>query len=200
MKTGRPLKYETAEEMQAAIDTWFDSFEGEEGLYPTMSGLAHFLGFSDRQSLYDYKEREEFSGVLEECSKKINSYRPKRKLGIKYINHSQYHRDKYRKDPITNIRTRVNAHLRNALKNDSPTSSDLPYTIEDLKKHLESLFDDDMSWDNMDEWHIDHIQPVSSFNFNSKDCKDFKKCYALDNLQPLWAKDNLQKGSIYAGT
>ena len=31
---------------------------------PTITGLALFLGFENRQSLYDYREKEEFSGVI----------------------------------------------------------------------------------------------------------------------------------------
>jgi len=36
--------------------------------------------------------------------------------------------------------------------------------------------------------------PMSVFNIISYDCEDFKKCFQLSNLQPLWAKDNLRKG------
>ena len=71
----------------------------------------------------------------------------------------------------------------------------LGYTVEELYKSLESHFTDGMSWDNMDEWHIDHIKPVVLFNFTTYDCEDFKKCFALENLQPLWALDNLKKGA-----
>ena len=50
-----------------------------------------------------------------------------------------------------------------------------------------------MNWDNYGEWHVDHIIPKSSFNFSSKHDKEFKECWALDNLQPLWAEDNIAK-------
>ena len=73
------------------------------------------------------------------------------------------------------------------------------YTGKELYKHIESLFTDGMSWDNMGDWHIDHIRPVASFNFTTTECEDFKKCWALENLQPLWAKDNLSKGSKWNG-
>ena len=70
---GRPLKYKTAEELQQAIDEWFDSFESKDGVYPTMSGLAYHLGFSDRQSIYDYKGREEFSCTIKRALLRIES-------------------------------------------------------------------------------------------------------------------------------
>ena len=52
-----------------------------------------------------------------------------------------------------------------------------------------------MSWDNYGEWHIDHILPDSSFYYVSTEDDEFKKCWALSNLQPLWAIDNLKKSN-----
>lgn len=69
------------------------------------------------------------------------------------------------------------------------------YTLTELMEHLESKFQPGMTWDNYGEWHIDHIIPKSSFNITSIDCDDFKKCWCLENLQPLWAKDNIKKSN-----
>ena len=46
-----------------------------------------------------------------------------------------------------------------------------------------------MSWENRNKWHIDHIIPVSSFDKSEK----ISIINSLDNLQPLWAEDNLKK-------
>lgn len=64
-----------------------------------------------------------------------------------------------------------------------------------LKKHLESLFIDGMSWDNYGQygWHVDHIIPLSSFDL--KDPTQQLMCTHWSNLQPLWWQDNLSKGS-----
>ena len=61
--------------------------------------------------------------------------------------------------------------------------------------HLEKQFKEGMTWNNYGYygWHIDHIRPVSSFNFNSYDDPEFKECWALSNLQPLWGKENISK-------
>ena len=67
------------------------------------------------------------------------------------------------------------------------------YTCEDLMTHLESQFKGGMSWGNKGKWHIDHIIPRSRFNVNSPEDAEFKECWALSNLQPLWAEDNLRK-------
>lgn len=73
----------------------------------------------------------------------------------------------------------------------------LDYTLQDLIVHLESLFKDGMTWQNMGKWQIDHIQPISSFNFNSYKDKEFKQCWKLNNLQPLWEIENKSKGNRF---
>ncbi len=69
------------------------------------------------------------------------------------------------------------------------------YTIDDLVQHLELQFTEGMTWEKFikGEIHIDHIVPKSSFVFDSPDDEQFKKCWSLSNLQPLWAIDNLRK-------
>lgn len=64
-------------------------------------------------------------------------------------------------------------------------------TISELKNHLESTFQDGMTWDNYGEWHIDHIKPCSSFNLEN--VEEQKKCFHYTNLQALWAIDNRKK-------
>ena len=56
-----------------------------------------------------------------------------------------------------------------------------------------------MSWDNYGEWHIGHIIPKVFFKYKSTDDIEFKYCWSLDNLQPLWAKDNLRKKTYIPG-
>ena len=73
------------------------------------------------------------------------------------------------------------------------------YTLQKLKEHLQKQFKSGMNWNNYGiyGWHIDHKRPVSSFDITSKCSEDFKKCWSLDNLQPLWAKENLSKGASW---
>ena len=84
-------------------------------------------------------------------------------------------------------------------KKEGRTFEILGYTKHDLKNHLESQFTEGMSFENYGEWHIDHIRPIASFNYDSTEHPDFKKCWALNNLQPLWAKDNMSKGNKWDG-
>lgn len=60
-----------------------------------------------------------------------------------------------------------------------------------LISYLESKFTEGMSWENYGKWHIDHIIPLSSADSEEQ---LYKLCH-YSNLQPLWAEDNIKKGS-----
>lgn len=80
------------------------------------------------------------------------------------------------------------------------------YTIEELKNHIEKLFEPWMTWENWGiynskiwnnndsktwKWQIDHIIPCSRFKYVSMEDEQFKKCWALENLRPYSAKLNI---------
>lgn len=67
------------------------------------------------------------------------------------------------------------------------------YGIGQLMRHLERQFQPGMTWDNYGQWHIDHKIPLAAFNIRDAESIDFKKAWALKNLQPLWAEDNHRK-------
>ena len=80
------------------------------------------------------------------------------------------------------------------------------YTFENLKQWLQCQFTDGMSMENYGDysgrhtgWQIDHIRPISSFNITSYDCDDFKKCWSLVNLRPLWTTTRIINGIEYLG-
>jgi len=43
--------------------------------------------------------------------------------------------------------------------------------------------------------HIDHKIPISAFNFTKSEHIDFKRCWALSNLQLLPARENIIKSN-----
>ena len=64
-------------------------------------------------------------------------------------------------------------------------------TFEQLEKYITGKLKDKMTFDNYGEWEIDHIIPVSSFDFTVRD--NIWKCFHYNNLQPLWFKENREK-------
>lgn len=73
----------------------------------------------------------------------------------------------------------------------------LEFSDAELVAHFEGLFEPGMSWENFGEWHIDHIRPLASFDTSSED--DMRLANRLENLRPMWAADNIAKGSLYNG-
>lgn len=114
----------------------------------------------------------------------------------------RYEKEKKNNDPVY----RLTSVFKNALtasikeKNICKTSKTfdiLGYTKEELIEHLTKLFEPNMSMENYGEWHIDHIIPISKFNYSSVNDNDFKECWSLSNLQPAWAFDNLTKNNRF---
>jgi hypothetical protein len=99
-------------------------------------------------------------------------------------------------DPQFVLDDRMSVNIRLALKRmkaGRSWESIVGYTLADLVSHLERQFAKGMCWANIGEWHIDHIRPRSSFQYTSDADPQFKACWSLANLQPLWAADNLKK-------
>jgi len=114
-------------------------------------------------------------------------------------------RDRERR--INDLKFKINHNIRCAIQKSLKSNKQgkhwehlVDYTLADLKKHLEKKFNkkNGHTWENYGEWHIDHIIPVSIFNFTKPEHPDFKRCWALSNLQPLWGPENMSKGAKIA--
>ena len=114
-----------------------------------------------------------------------------------YNLHAQKQRDLKTNRAISlNIKSRIYcAVLRSSARKVQSTIELIGCTIEELRSHLESQFVNGMSWDNYGRtgWHIDHIRPCASFDLS--DPVQQRQCFHYSNLQPLWAADNIRKGS-----
>mgnify|MGYP001132378696 CR=1 FL=1 len=112
----------------------------------------------------------------------------------------KYQQEKRDTDPkwkiMKNLRTRISTAIRGSRKSAS-TVSLLGCSVDELNKHLESQFTTGMTWDNYGYygWHVDHIKPCASFDLTLD--SEQKKCFHYTNLQPLWAKDNMNKSDKY---
>lgn len=68
-------------------------------------------------------------------------------------------------------------------------------SIPELVSHIENSFSTGMSWEKLGEIHIDHIKPINSFDLSN--IEQQKLAFNYTNLQPMWASDNIRKGSKY---
>lgn len=92
------------------------------------------------------------------------------------------------------LRSRLNHVLEHGTKS-KRTLELLGCTVEHLRKHLESKFQEGMSWTNYGfyGWHVDHIKPCDKFDLT--DPKQQEQCFHYTNLQPLWAIENFRKAN-----
>lgn len=99
------------------------------------------------------------------------------------------------------LNNRLNVLIRRSLikgtKNKRKKYDLLNYNYRKLKKHLNSTMPNGFTWqDFLDgKLHIDHIIPISAFNFDKPEHLDFKRCWALNNLQLLSKGDNIKKSN-----
>lgn len=101
------------------------------------------------------------------------------------------------KTPFGILNNRMRSAIRRGIKRGTSIRlwEVLGYTAQDLKRHIERQFHQGMTWDNANEWHIDHIIPLSSFTYSSINDDEFISAWSLPNLRPLWQKDNLTKSA-----
>lgn len=96
------------------------------------------------------------------------------------------------------IASEIRDNLTGLFRNPSKHKRILKYigcSLEELTAHLESKFQEGMTWENRGQfgWHIDHVVPLSSFDLSIEE--NLYKSNNYKNLQPLWAKDNLVKSN-----
>ena len=104
-------------------------------------------------------------------------------------------------------------------KNGKSSKSFFPFTKNELKIHiekqfslLENLYNGEiwMTWENHGiynpktwndnnpstwTWHLDHIIPQSKLCYSSMEDGNFRLCWALSNLRPYSAKQNILDGN-----
>ena len=125
----------------------------------------------------------------------------------------EYERAKIKSDPVFKLRKKISLFVRIALNGNKSNYSILqylPYTMNDLKDHIQSQFEPWMTWQNWGKydpklwddndsstwaWQLDHIIPQIHLPYDSMEDDNFKKCWSLDNLRPLSAKENIILGS-----
>lgn len=117
-----------------------------------------------------------------------------------------------RVNPLIKLRHSISCLVRHNLKLGNKNGSIvkfLPSSIEEMRHHIQNQFEPWMNWSNWGgydlktwndndqstwTWQIDHIIPQSDLPYTSMEDQNFRKCWSLENLRPLNAKQNLLEG------
>jgi hypothetical protein len=115
---------------------------------------------------------------------KVNRYRRKYKENV------------LKKNPLYSVIVSISNNIRRILKKisevkDFKTLSIIGCSKVELKLHIESLFLENMNWENRDKWHIDHIIPISL----AKNKHEVEILNHYSNLRPMWSYDNIVKSN-----
>lgn len=138
--------------------------------------------YNEKKSNEEYKEKRKqyYIKNKESISKKSYLYKKNRML----------------EDSLYKLKNSIRCRLLSALKGygkKSKTEEIIGCRFEHLLVYIESLFIENMSWENRGIWEIDHIVPLSM-------AKNYDEVVFLSNyrnLQPLWSKDNREKSNKF---
>ena len=110
-------------------------------------------------------------------------------------------RKRRKNDPAHAMKLRLRRRMQHAVKaagldkKCASSSELLGISPQGLKEWLEEQFTEGMTWENRSDWHVDHIIPCTAFDLTVDENQ--RICFWYKNLQPMWAKENLQKSNTY---
>jgi len=143
-------------------------------------GVSHICKLCSKDAIRFWRKNNIEKVKAQSKKYKVLGYKSKRK----------------KRDPLFKLKCNISSLIylsfkKNNHHKNSKTKEILGCSIDYFKEHLQKQFTKGMSWENAGEWHLDHIYPVSL----AKDEEELIRLNHYTNFQPLWAKDNLQKGN-----
>lgn len=185
------------------VDNFYSSFNKNGTIYyHNICKVCNTILCNERRknNLVNYynREKEYRKNNQERINKNYNKYTAKRKIN----------------DPAFKLRRDMSSWIANILNDrgfckKTSAFKNIGYTIDELISHIEKQFEPWMTWENRGRynsklwnnndpstwtWQLDHIIPHSQFNYKNVDDKEYKICWALNNLRPLSAKQNILDG------
>ena len=159
----------------------------------------------------NYKKKYYQRNKEREKKRQQENYQENKEKYKKYMKqYYQTHKEQYleynrkrNQSPQHKLSSNISRVIRRSLKTgkyNKHWESYVNFSLKNLTHHLEKQFTSKMNWDNYGSyWWIDHITPISAFNFDSYNHIDFKRCFALSNLRPLEKSKNQSKGNKING-
>lgn len=113
------------------------------------------------------------------------------------LKRNQRHKERYQNDPQYRLTRDLRKVAYNCVKSSKqPPKNFLGCSREFFRAYIQFKFQDGMTWENYGKhpgWQLDHIKPLCSFDLT--DPQQASIAFHYTNIQPLWAKDNLVKGT-----
>ena len=145
---------------------------------------------------YVRKTQNRYTEICKDCKKKeAKKYREdnKEKIAIYKKEYNKNDTDINRKIGIR-LRKRVLTCINSIESKTKLKNKLLDCSKEFLKKwFLYNLDLDNMSFENYNDWHIDHVIPCSVFDLTKQE--DIEKCFHWTNIRPLDKRKNLAKSN-----
>ncbi len=137
-----------------------------------------------------YRESEAGKAKKKACNKAY------RESGKKKAYHKVYMKNRRHNDPVFKLQCNLRSGFGNWIKGHTKTCRTEQYvgcTYNELLDHLESQFEEGMTWENHgvgdNKWQVDHFKPQSRFDPTIEE--ESFKCWHYTNLQPMWSSENI---------
>lgn len=167
----------------------------------------YYQNNKEKKREYDYKHRDKkikysrnyYKENREELLQKRKQYCSRDEFKQQS---REWYNNKYANDPTFKLKEIFRNRFKKFMEGDKTNTIKeyLGCSYEELIVYIESLWTEGMSWDNHGfyGWHVDHKKPLSSFDYSDENKeRSLREAWHHTNLQPLWAKENLSKGSKY---
>jgi hypothetical protein len=147
------------------------------------------------------KERlREYQKAYNKKNKAKSDMRNKIYYQINKDYYNEYYSKKYHSDKKFSLTKRLYSLIRQSiLKNKSGWIWEkyVGYTLKDLVTHLKTTLPIGYTWNDYlnGKLELDHIMPVSAFDYESPNDYEFQECWRLENLRLVTPKENHEKGS-----
>lgn len=149
------------------------------------SYIKHRLKRSEQRRLYRIKNRAKLL-AKEKLWKKQNPEKVK-------ASYMKYFKNNPEARVSLNLRIRLNKILGEKTPRDLTVFKLVGCSYPTLRRHIESQFTPNMTWDNHGKlWHVDHIIPISLYE-NKIDGNHYS------NLRPMLASLNISRGNRLKG-
>ena len=160
--------------------------------------------YNEIKDTEEYKERsrKRYRDNIEYFERRRIIWRQENLEYHKYLINTR-HKERIKEDPAYRIRSRLRGRLSSFLKtkNSRIIVDEIGCTSQELKDHIESLWEEGMTWDNYGhgegKWTLDHIKPLSAFGDDILTEEGQKEANHYTNIQPMWYLDNMKKSNKF---